>query len=306
MRIDRRNDLNLKLLEVFGAVMETGTATAAAESLGLSQPGVSHALRQLEAQLDVTLFERAGRRLIPTEAAHHLRAEAAPLFEMLDRLSDKLHRLKHNRAGRLRIAATPPMGHSFAPGALRELLRDREALEIRFDVRPLDDVRRAVEAGSADLGLALAMAENPGVETHILAEPELVAVVPQDHVLTTRDVLDVTDLARYPIIGVESVIAALVEGAFAIHGIPYHARFQARYTQTACALVHAGLGVSIVDPYTAGHIAGNRVAVRRLHPPVRIAAVAMTRAGQAVPPLVAEFLAILRRRIEAAPPTPRL
>ncbi|MFN3936623.1 MAG: LysR family transcriptional regulator [Gemmobacter sp.] len=306
MRIDRRNDLNLKLLEIFGAVMETGTATAAAEVLGLSQPAVSAALRQLEHRLGVVLFERAGRRLVPTEAAHLLQAEAQPVFLMLDRLSDGIRRMKHHRAGRLRIAATPPMGHSFAPGALREFLRDRPAIEVQFDVLRLAEVQRAVDLGVADLGLGLGLAENAGVRTHVLSEAELVAVVPRDHVLTTRAVLGPADLARYPLIGLDSVIATLVEGAFALQGVPFRPRLQARYTQTACALVQAGLGVAVVDPFTAGHIAGNTVAVRRLQPAVRISAVAMTREGQDVPPLVNEFLEILRRRIETAPPTPRL
>lgn len=97
MRIDRRNDLSLKLIEVFGAVMEHGTTTDAAEHLGVSQPAVSNCVRSLEKQLGLLLFERAGRQLRPTEEAHLLYAESQPIFGMLRRLASEVHELKHNR-----------------------------------------------------------------------------------------------------------------------------------------------------------------------------------------------------------------
>jgi len=59
MKIARRNDLSLRLLEVFGTLMLCRTTTAAAEELGISQPSVSIAIKQLEGQLGFALFERA-------------------------------------------------------------------------------------------------------------------------------------------------------------------------------------------------------------------------------------------------------
>ena len=69
MKIARKNDLSLRLLEIFGAVITHQTTVHAAEDLGISQPAVSLAIKQLEEQLGFSLFDRRNRRLQPTQEA---------------------------------------------------------------------------------------------------------------------------------------------------------------------------------------------------------------------------------------------
>ena len=64
--------MNLKQLEVFYAIMNTGSVTAAARSLHVTQPAVSNVLKHMEQQLEFKLFERKGGRLFPTPEANHL------------------------------------------------------------------------------------------------------------------------------------------------------------------------------------------------------------------------------------------
>lgn len=65
MRIDRKNDLNLRLLEIFGVALRNQTTVAATEELGISQPAVSNAVKALEKQVGFVLFERTNRGLVP-------------------------------------------------------------------------------------------------------------------------------------------------------------------------------------------------------------------------------------------------
>ncbi len=301
MRIDRRNDLSLRLLEVFGAVMEWRTTTGAAEHLGISQPAVSNAVRALERQLGLTLFERTSSGLKPTEEARHLLQESEPIFRMLRMLEDEVRDLKHSRSGRLRIFATPPIGHTIGPHALRELLEGRERVRVRYTVRRMSDVVQAVEAGAADVGLFLGPADNAALEVHTLAEVDLAAVMPRDHPLAARGTVTPADLARYPLIGLETSIGAISAAAFAEAGVPHEPRIEARYSATACALVAAGLGVAVVDSYTATASSSLAIVARRFAPRAGIAVVAVTRAGVGMPKLVSLFLDILRRRLEQAP-----
>lgn len=275
MRLDRRNDLDLRLVEAFAAVIERGTTPAAAEHLGLSQSAVWNAIRSFEAQLGVSLFRRRGRRLEPTDEGRLVYEDIRPLLGMLGHLAGRLQALKHGRRGQLRIVATPPIGHAILPPALQPLLGERQGLEIGVAIHEPEQVRRAVELGQADLGLAMGPVDNPGVRTIRLGEAELVSILPRDHLLTMRAVVGPSDLARHPVIGTGPVLATLVAGAFAQQGIRYRPRLETQQAQTACAMVNAGLGVSVVDPYTAALSAGLGIVTRKFAPVTRIAAVAM-------------------------------
>lgn len=305
MRIDRRNDLSLRLLEVFGAVMEHRTTTDAAEHLGISQPAVSNAIRALEKQLDLTLFERTGRRLRPTEEARILVHESEPIFAMLRALEDEVRDLKHSRSGRLRIAATPPLGHTVLPHSLREVLDGRDKVQVRYAVQRISHVMQAVETGAADLGVFLGPMQNEGLKSHHLGDADLVAVVPRDHPLAARAVLTPSDLARHGLIGLDTTIGSLVVSAFTAAGVAHEPRIETRYSQTACALVHAGLGVSVVDPHTAAAATGLSIVARRFTPVTRISAVAVTRGGGAAPKLAEVLIEALRRRLRTTQLAPR-
>ena len=72
--------MNIRQLEIFRAIMRSGTLTAAAEALHVSQPAVSKILRHFESQLGYPLFDRVGGRLVATAEAQLLFADADHLF----------------------------------------------------------------------------------------------------------------------------------------------------------------------------------------------------------------------------------
>lgn len=293
MRIDRRNDLDLRLVEAFAAVIEHGTTPAAAEHLGLSQSAVWNAVRGFEAQLGVSLFERKGRRLEPTHEGLLVYQDIRPLMGVLETLAGKLQSLKHQRRGRLSVVATAPVGHVILPSALNQLLSLRPQLEVEIDIQPPDQVNRAVQLGLADIGLFLGPIVNEGLTTRILGEAELVAALPRDHLLTSRAVLGPADLAKDRLISSGQTLAPLVEGAFALQGMRYAPMLRCDQSQTACALVNAGMGVSVVDPYSATMVSGNAIVTRKFAPVTRIAVVAVMPPNSPPDEMVSGFLAAL-------------
>lgn len=101
--------MNIRQLEVFRAVMRDGTITAAANSLGISQPAVSKLLAYLEDQLGYPLFDRIGGRLVPTTDAHILYGDAHRVFRQLEALSSLARDVGANRVGLLRIGVSLPL-----------------------------------------------------------------------------------------------------------------------------------------------------------------------------------------------------
>lgn len=302
MRIDRRNDLDLRLIEAFAAVIERGTTPAAAEHLGLSQSAVWNAVKAFEAQLDVTLFRRKGRRLEPTDEGRLVYDDIRPLLGVLGNLAGRLHRLKHNRRGRLSVAATAPVGNAVLPPALGHLLSSRAEIEVDLTLVPTEQVAQRVELGLADVGLLLGQVDLPGVQTRVLGGAELVAVLPRDHLLTTRSVLGPADLVKSRLISAGPVLTTLVEGAYALQGIRYQPQLRCDQAQSACALVNAGLGVAVVDPYSAAVAPGSAIVTRKFSPVTRVAVVAVLPDGAAPDPMVESFLTALAATVVALGP----
>jgi len=254
MKIDRKNDLNLRMLEVFGAAMRNLTTVAAAEELGISQPAVSNAIKTLEKNLGFVLFDRTSRGLLPTDEAHIVYEESKPIFTMMRSLEGQIQDLRSTRKGRLRIAATPPLSQSVIPLTLKSFLAERKDVRVNYDIRGIGAVVRSIENGSADLGLLLGIESHPGCKVIPLYEGAMECVMLPDHPLAALDQVSPVDIAQYDFIGIgldnDSRLGVLVRAAFSLSGVALETNLMVRYCHTACVLVSAGMGVSIVDPFT--------------------------------------------------------
>lgn len=277
-------------------MMRSGTTVEAAERLGISQPAVSAGLKQLEIQLGIVLFERTSRRMMPTAEAEALFAEIRPMFSMLQGFTQTARDIRQGRLGRLRIIATPPIGHTLAPRALQSFLRERPGVSVGFDVRRLEHVLEAVHSGSADLGVAITMDRYPSLNTESLHETHMVALVPADSALAAQSQVTASDLAAKPFIGLEvdSKLGGMLRGAFTQDGLSYLPKIEVRYVSTAAELVNHGLGNAIVDPFTAHFHASPRIAIRPFVPACPIRVSLLTRRGVPRSQLVHAFVASLR------------
>lgn len=279
MRVTRKNDLSLRLLEVFGAVMLQRTTVDAAEDLGISQPAVSLAIKQLEKQLGFSLFERRSQRLVPTEEARSLFSRIEPILLQLRSVESHVQDLRNGTAVNLRIMATPPLGHSVIPKVLRSYLAERLGVTVEYDVRRMEHVIEEVEVGSAELGLVLGLERHQAVDVRVLQSERMVAMVPSDHPLATAEVITPADCAAYGHIGLDQVsrLGVLLRYAFQSDGVPYLPRVLVRYCHTSAVLASVGMGVSIVDRFTAMSMTGHRLVVRPFLPEIWVGACLLTR-----------------------------
>ncbi len=279
MRVTRKNDLSLRLLEVFGAVMLHRTTVDAAEDLGVSQPAVSLSIKQLEKQLGFTLFERRSQRLQPTEEARSLFGRVEPILLQLRSVETHVQDLRNGTAGNLRIMATPPLGHSVIPKVLRSYLADRPGVTVEYDVRRMEHVIEEVEVGSADLGLVLGLENHQAVDVRVLRSERMVALVPADHPLAHADIITPSDCVSHGHIGLDQVsrLGVLLRYAFQAHGVPYQPRVVVRYCHTSAVLGSVGMGVSIVDHFTAMSMADHGLVIRPFLPEIRVGACLLTR-----------------------------
>ena len=299
MKISRKNDLSLRLLEIFGAVIVNQTTVQAAEDLGISQPAVSIAIKQLEGQLGFNLFERCNRRLQPTQEARILFAEIEPIFLNLRGLETRVRDLRAGRAGKLRVMATPPLGHSVVPQALRSFLASREDVTVQYDVRRLETVVSEVELGSVDVGLVLGLEAHPAIDVTILQSDEMLALIPKGHNLSEMSVISPMDCVRYGHIGLDrsSRLGIILRQAFEKVGAPYTPRVEVRYCHTAAVLANAGIGVAIVDHYTPALISNMDLEICKFEQPIKIPACILTRKDYPLSRLAKEFIIEIKSAI---------
>jgi DNA-binding transcriptional LysR family regulator len=295
--------LTLRQIEIVRAMVRFQTTMATARHLELSQPAVSTAIRQIEAQLGFPLFERVNNRLYPLEAASILQEEAEPLLAMHAALTERLQDLREAKTSRLRILSTPPLGQGVVPRVLGGFARRHPKLKIHFDIRDLNDVVRAVESGTADLGLGLGLGPQATLEVEVLAEARMVAICPPGHALAALATVTPADLGSHSLIALDADtrMGAAVRHAFQSARQPFLFRAEVRTCSTACALVETGTGVSVVDPFSAAHLQAGRLEIRPFEPAIPSTAWAFWSNRKPLPPLGRRFIGEMRLALVPEP-----
>lgn len=245
--------LNTRHLEVIHAVIERGGVVNAAETLNVSQPAISRMIRSAELELGLKLFERIGRKLVPTEDAELLFDEISPVLASLNAVKDHIGDLREGRTGILRIAATPGLAHSILPQALDIMFRRRPNMKVSLDIRRRDNVLQMVRTNASELGLGLTETDAPDLQSIPLGGGRIVCVMPVGHPLATRQSIRPKDLRNHRLIIMTrgSPLGTLIEAAFEQENEALDWTIETPYSATACSFARAGLGAALVDEYVA-------------------------------------------------------
>lgn len=262
--------------------MRCRTTQAAADALMVSQPAVSNAIRQMETQIGFELFERVGKRLVPTPDAEEILRDSEAIFELYNVFSQRIASRKSNAIGTLRIVCTPPIANALMPPVIRDFVASRPKVRINLDSRRIDGLFEALATRRADIGFALNPPKRPGFESKPLAQAQMVCAFPPGHALSEKLAVTATDLEAYPMVLFEpaSKLNLILRDNFMSQSLRDNACAEVRYTSLACLLAEAGIGPTLVDSLTAH--AGHRYKLeyRPLYPPQPIAVCALFRANE--------------------------
>lgn len=267
--------LSLRQLEVFRAIMRSGTLTAAAAALGVSQPAATRLLRHAEDQLGMVLFERANGRLRATSEARALYPEVERIFgdlEYVERAAGDLRRLQ---TGRLRVAAIPSLAITVVARAVGRFVHAHPAVTISTSTILNYEVPELVRDRRADIGLAFAPIADHELEIEEICRVRVVAALPPAHPLAELDVVTPADLAGMTLVSFSNAlpIGHLIESAFQSAGIDQPMALEVGHSFVACAYVRAGAGVALVDSLAAGSGAFPDLVIRPVYPVLEIPAV---------------------------------
>ncbi len=245
--------MNLRQIEVFRAVMLTGSITDAARLLNVAQPGVSRLVRHLEASLDTELFERRRGRLQPTPEAQLLFHEIERVHRGVQHLQEVAAGLRHGVPARLRVAATANTALQLAPRAIARLVEAMPGTRVGFESLPVREIERGLVAETIDLALSSAPIDHPAVQVREIGRWSLVCALPAAHPLASQRQVPLARAVREPLIvySPEAPQSAVIERWLSRHRVRTRPALEVRSGYSACALAAAGAGIAFVDDLSA-------------------------------------------------------
>ena len=258
--------MELKQLEAFVAVLSAGSITAAARLLDRSQPAVTRLIQDLENEIGFELLHRNGPRITPTQRGIRFHAEAERLVTGIGRIRERAKAIATEEALPIEIVAIPAFASGFVPLALSRI--PQHTLPSRLHIRsaPAEIGIQSVLARTADLCVASLPAEQPGLETHALAQAPCVVAVASSDPLAEKEVIAITDLAQRCLITMANPfrLRRRVDQALQAHGVQVSRVIDTNAAMVALQLTACGAGVAIIGPVTAYGVSLKGVEIRPL------------------------------------------
>lgn len=263
-------------LRYFIAVAEHLHFGRAAQSLHISQPPLSRAIRALEGRLGVTLFARTRRRVELTPEGARLLERARQLLDQLERAVSEVQAMASGAQGRLRIGFVSLADFGVLPGLLKAYKASHPGVELALREMLSPEQAAALAAGTLDFGLLLPPAGE--MLEHIVVQRErFVVALPLRHRLAAqRRPVTMRALARERFVMVPREIAPglydIVSGLAARAGFALNVAQEAIQMQTVVSLVSSGLGAAIV-PACLANLGRKGVAYRPIsdrHPSLEL------------------------------------
>lgn len=241
---------SFRQLEVFLAAAHFENITRAAEQLAMSQSAASGALKELEQQFDVQLFDRVGKRLQINELGRVLRPQAEALLEQAKALEQALAR--HTDIGQIKVGATLTIGNYLAVGIVARYMAEQPSARVHLEVANTETIAEKVLEFELDVGLIEGEYHHPDLEIIPWREDELLVFCSPEHPLAGRKQISDGDLLAQTWILRERGSGTRQAFERAMHGLlpRLHIGLELQHTEAIKRAVEANLGIGCLSAIT--------------------------------------------------------
>lgn len=302
--------MNFRQLEIFRAVMISGSASRAADLLQITQPAVSRAVGELEDALGFLLFDRVRGRLVPTPEGRLFFRDVNTSFIGLDTLRASAARIRDFGSGSIRIASLAALGSTLVPRAIRTFRDTHPQIAITLQIHSSSMVRDLVANQQFDIGLAADEVDLSGVDHRVFANSKALCALPPGHPLASKAVIRPEDLDGLPFVALAPEDRARARLTQALEQVGAHPEIvvETPASATVCALVLEGVGVGLVNPMAALGFAERGLVFRPFEPEVYFTTYLLFRPDAQKAQLVTQFVAELMKArsisLPSSPPAP--
>ena len=244
--------MDLHALEVFCRIVELRSFSRAAEAVFLTQPTVSGHIKTLEAELELRLFDRAGKSVTPTQAGEILYGYARRLLALRAEAQRAINEHKGGLKGHLTIGGSNIPGAYILPPLVSAFKRRHPDVTISLHISGSRDIVRGVIDGTFEVGMVGARFEEGRIHYEPFAEDELILAVPASHPWAGRSTVRLTELAGQPFIMRErgSGTRKVMEQALADHTMDpgrLPVALEVTGNEAVRQALRAGAGIAIIS-----------------------------------------------------------
>ncbi len=287
--------MNLRQFEALRLVLARGTTKHAAEALGVTQSAVSRQITQLEATLGFSIFERRNGRLHITPEGQHFYKAVERVLNGFDQIKAMARDNSSLSSGTLRLVSMPALAFGLLPRAIQQIRRSYRQAKISIDIGIRQTTEDGILSGKYDLGLVTLPIEHEAIVVEPLFGVDCVCVLPREHRLSGKPVIEAVDLEGEEYISMEpdTMLRYRTDELFGRMGVRRKLSIEAQSTITICNLVASGLGASLVHKFVAD-VFSDRLTVKPFKPAFRFEYGLIHSSGLALSPIAQEFIQTMR------------
>lgn len=294
--------MQLRHIEVFQAIMKTGTTRAAAQLLNVSQPNITKVLAHAEQRLGFPLFQRIKGRLQPTEEALTLLPEVERVYKELGKLNHLSLRLAQGYHGHIKLAATPTLGMALIPNTLAEFHQQHPDVTVEIMTLHCDTMMQQLLRSELDIGFAFSPMTPPGITCQPLYNGELFLLLPAtDAMHALPETITTSSLEQLPFphiaLSAKDPLGEQINAHLNQYDIHLQSVIEIQTYTMAIPLVKQHVGFAIVDAFTALQ-ADEELVVRPLTPSIPFSVSILHNELRPLPTLARQFAQCFHNNIE--------
>ncbi|ROL89537.1 LysR family transcriptional regulator [Pseudomonas chlororaphis] len=260
--------MTLSQLQIFSLVAELRGFTSAASRLGISQSAVSHALKSLEQELGVELIRRHQSLVELTDIGQQLLLRARAILGLAATMEQEAADARGMKRGTLRIGSFGPTSSmKLLPAILQRYRAAHPGIEVHIDEGPDRQVLQWLEERRIDVGFVVLPQER--FDCFALVEDQMVALIPSQHALASKDSLSLAELCDDPFILTEAGSAELVSRLFLAARLSPNIRYRSSQLLSTLETVARGEALTLVAQLSLPEASDPRYLIKPLSPPAR-------------------------------------
>ena len=289
------SNITLRQLRAFQAVMTTGSVTAAAEKLHLTQPALSKQLTGLEEVLNLRLFHRrSGMTITPTREGVAFYKAIEATLDNIANLPVLAEEVARNNKRRLRFVSTPPLLNSpYIMSAVKRFAARLPDVRLALEQRNRLEIEDWVTSRQVDLAFALLPSENPLTTGRPCVDTEAVAVVAATHPLAGREEVSLAELARERLIlPNRQPLRYRIDAMFP--GETLDVVVETTSSISLAPTAATGIGVAVCEPFSPSIFTDRNIRILRIRPAIPLTYGILLPRGFSVDPLVDTLIELIR------------
>src|SRR6266699_1742923 len=189
--------LEIRHLRYCLAVAEAGSFSRAADRLGITQPAIPHQMRDLEAGLRVSLFQRRGKRILLTSTGMIFQEHARAILRQVENFLQELSSEPGQLRGALHLGVVPILNVALVPHLLGLFAAAHSGISLTVEEISSTEIETALEEGRMDVGLGFLTRHSPNLRYEPICTDEFALIVSEPHPWWNRRVVQFSQLHRH-------------------------------------------------------------------------------------------------------------